>query len=167
MGEKGGLSLYFACDAPVAKLFRQTSGKSLGDGMGMYPAGVRLETTPEAALAKVNFGAGMEVLELEVAMGKVYTGKDEDLTFEKLWKLSDGPFDSAWIDGPTEEGEASGAGEGRDTSTCIVYCWDQFRSIEQVPQAKVAAILEKAAAEKAAAKQTGGPPQTARRLAVG
>ena len=136
--------------------------------MGMYPAGVRLETTPEAALAKVNFGAGMEVLELEVAMGKVYMGKDEGLTFEKLWKFSDGPFDSAaWIDGPKDGGEASGAGEWCDTSTLIVYSWDQFRSIEQVPQAEVSAILEKEAAEKAAAQKTGGPPQTARRLAVG
>jgi hypothetical protein len=115
--------------------------------MGMYPAGVRLETTPEAALAKVNFGAGMEVLELEVAMGKVYTGKEEDLTFEKLWKLSDGPFDSAWTDGSKEGEEASGAGELCDTWTCIVYSWDQFRSIEQVPQAKVNAILEKAKRE--------------------
>jgi hypothetical protein len=120
----------------------------------MYPTGIRLKKTPEAALATVNFGAGMKVLELEVAMGKVYMGKDEGLTFEKLWKFSDGPFDSAaWIDGPKDGGEASGAGEWCDTSTLIVYSWDQFRSIQQISQAKMNAILEKTATEKAAAKR--------------
>ena len=122
--------------------------------MCMYPTGIRLKKTPEAALATVNFGAGMEVLELEVAMGKVYKGRDEDLTFEKLWKFSDGPFDSvAWTDGPKDGGKASEAGEWCDTWTFIVYSWDQFRSIQQFSQDKVNAILEKAATEKAAAKR--------------